>query len=216
MFNISPIKLFMMKFEKYFIFITSIVLYLECVDLSCPTGKPVRNVTECTTFSTRNELCCLLKPPQEKGDSLCYSFNSTIPTTQKWGVMTYIVDCGTNSSITPVSPISPSSAPTNPPSSTPDSLPSFILPSESSLYGVGLSNCGKQNPQTPSDCLVESTSSQSCCFYDYNGTKGCCWVGLKGNNQILVSSAFPLQCRGATLESYIVNLAFILIVFILD
>ena len=131
--------------------------------LQCPIGLPVTSVEECYSYSNSTHQCCFLKTL--KGESICYNYNinSVIPSIEKWGVTDYQVFCGKNSTVNPPSNTIPNFSDQGPYIST----SSLILPDDSLLYGIGLSNCGIINPKKLEDCSLESTVKQSCCFYSY-------------------------------------------------
>jgi hypothetical protein len=179
-------------FKNVFLGLTIFILF-PFIKLECPTGLPVTNSSECYKWETNLKQCCLLT--SKNRDSICYPFNVTdpIPPTQIYGYIEYKVDCFKNISTSNLSP-SPVITLIE---STNIIIPSLEFPNQSNLYGLGFSNCGKQNPQSLKDCSIDSTSTQSCCYYSYMEKNGCFWVSYKANESNISKTqknAFPLTC----------------------
>jgi hypothetical protein len=173
-------------------------IFLPFIKLDCPTGLPVTNSSECYKWETDSIQCCLLS--SKKSDSICYPFigKNLIPTTQVYGFIEYNVICLKSNSTSDLKP--PVIIPTQ---NTNISLPLFDIPSESNFYGLGLSNCGKPNPQSLKDCSIDSTATQSCCYYSYLQKNGCFWVSFKADDSKISKTqqtAFALTCSSKYIE----------------
>lgn len=195
------------------------IIYLNSF-LSCPVGLPVESLDQCDKFSNTTNLCCSIIP--NRGESICFTYekNKNLPTIQKWGVIEYKVNCKTNQSVTPYSNIIPDSTVNNTSEqNSPINIPSFVT-EDSSLYGIGFSNCGRLSPKKLEDCSLDSTRKQSCCFYSYtdknSSINGCYLAGFKSFENRTFKFAFPITCSSVHIKFEIIFLILLSLILILN
>lgn len=214
------------KIGKFLIFCINWVILINLVNNACPTGKPAFSTNECTSITDEISYCCLLKNQIDGSPKMCYEINKLkyegIKTIY-YGVVEYLVDCGTvlPSTINPAISVVPlpseilpiSNIPPLPLNSTISPTTNLLNISDENYYGVGGSTCGKFNPMKLEDCSISSTERHSCCFYNINNKTGCYYIGDKfyGN---YTKSTFPLLCGGGFINSKLFSYLILLIIFL--